>query len=222
MLAKLKNLNPKLNILELNSENFKNFGTILPSEIFSDLFDVCKLKPIPENGNIYVASDEELESCDVLAKLSSNYYGEMPVQIGYCNGQNMLINALEYHKSEEINIAVTSFIIFVGSTTQIIENQLSTGDLTCFYVPAGSVFSLCSTSLHFSPCKVLESGFQSVIILPKGTNLPFIEKKEKVFPEDELLFTKNKWLIGHKESVQVRERGAFEGLFGENYCVNYK
>ena len=36
-------------------------------------------------------------------------FGGLPVQIGYCNGSNVKLNALEYHRSSEIDIAVTDF-----------------------------------------------------------------------------------------------------------------
>ena len=72
------------------------------------------------------------------------------------------------------------------------------------------------TTLHFSPCKVHESGFLCAVILPRGTNSPLKEKTEEIFKNDKTLWMTNKWLIGHKESRPV-SNGAFCGLGGENY-----
>ena len=40
------------------------------------------------------------------AELQKKGYGELPIQIGYCNGKNYKLNALEYHRSSEIDVAV--------------------------------------------------------------------------------------------------------------------
>ena len=38
----------------------------------------------------------------------------MPIQIGYCNGNNNKLNGLEYHRDSEINIAVTDMVLMIG------------------------------------------------------------------------------------------------------------
>ena len=43
------------------------------------------------------------------------FYGELPIQIGYCNGHNELLNAVEYHRSSEINLAATDAVLILGS-----------------------------------------------------------------------------------------------------------
>ena len=216
MLSALQKKNPHLKILDIFSPEFKKYGEIYDGKPFSELFEKMESTPLPTEGNIYVASDEGLESLSIFEKLSRNYYGEMPVQIGYCNGQNTKINALEYHKGEEINLAVTDLVLFLGCISQLKDDTLSTDELECFFVPKGTAYSMYSTTLHFSPCKVHMDGFRCTVILPRGTNSPLSEKKETVFEHDKTLWMTNKWLIGHKESKPV-SNGAFCGLTGENY-----
>ena len=215
MLEALRKQNPHLKIFDISSPEFKKYGEILSSEPFGELFEKMEGTPKPDEGNIYVASDEELEKLPVFEELKNNYYGEMPVQIGYCNGQNTKINALEYHKGEEINLAVTDLVLFLGQVQQLKDNTLSTDELECFFVPKGTAYSMYPTTLHFSPCKVHTDGFRCAVILPRGTNSPLSERKKVVFEHDKTLWMTNKWLIGHKESKPV-SNGAFCGLYGEN------
>ena len=42
--------------------------------------------------------------------------------IGYCNGKNRKLNALEYHRSSEVNVAVTDMILLTGMEQDIGED----------------------------------------------------------------------------------------------------
>lgn len=216
MLKALQEKNPHLKIYDISSLEFKKYGFVMSGEPFKELFEKMKDTPLPEEGNIYVASDGELEKLDIFEKLEKNYYGGMAVEIGYCNGQNTKINALEYHKGEEINLAVTDLALFLGQVQQLRDNTLTTDELECFFVPKGTAYSMYPTTLHFSPCKVHKGGFLCSVILPRGTNSPLSEKREEIFENDKTLWMTNKWLIGHAESRPV-SNGAFCGLTGENY-----
>lgn len=216
MLDALRKNNPRLEILDISSPEFKKYGEVLSAEPFKELFEKMEDTPLPDEGNIYIASDSDLEKLNIFEKLEKNYYGGMRVQIGFCNGQNTKINALEYHRGEEINLAVTDLVLFLGQVGQLKNNMLSTDELECFFVPKGTVYSMYQTTLHFSPCKVHPDGFRCTVILPRGTNLPLEEKREDIFKNDKTLWMTNKWLIGHKESKPV-SNGAFCGLTGENY-----
>ena len=81
-------------------------------------------------------------------------------------------------------------------------------------VPACTAIEVYATTLHYAPCNVNEDGFKCVVVLPRDTNLPLENSIEKT-GEDALLFARNKWLIGHKDTDLV-EQGAFIGLVGEN------
>lgn len=69
---------------------------------------------IPEDGNVYVASVEEMESEPVAEQIAASFYGGMPIQIGYCNGRNTTYNGFDNHKGSEINIAITDFMLVLG------------------------------------------------------------------------------------------------------------
>ncbi len=65
-----------------------------------------KHTPVPDDV-VYVPSVEELEALDVAKALQNKGFGGIPIEIGYCNGHNKKLNAVEYHRSSEINVAVT-------------------------------------------------------------------------------------------------------------------
>ena len=111
-------------------------------------------------------------------------FGELPIQIGYCNGNNYLLNAVEYHRSSEINIAVTDFILLLGFI-QDIEDDYSydTSKIKAFLIPAGTILEVYATTLHYAPCNANGNGFRCVVALPRDTNLP-LENKINKFGED--------------------------------------
>ena len=90
-----------MNLIPVTDVRFKKYGRIVKDVDFKELIEEMKKTPCPEDV-IYVASVPELEALPVFDELMERTYGEMPVQIGYCNGKNKLLNALEYHRSSEI------------------------------------------------------------------------------------------------------------------------
>ena len=127
------------------------------------------------------------------------------------------MNAFEYHRDSEVNIAVTDLILILGSEQDIkVDYTYDTALAEAFLVPAGTVIEVYATTLHYAPCHVNEEGFKCVVVLPKGTNTE-IEKQESI-SEDRLLFARNKWLIAHEEAGLDAE-GAFVGLKGENITL---
>ena len=172
--------------------------------------------PLPDDV-IYVPSVPELEALPEAEIIKNNVYGELPIQIGYCNGHNKKLNAVEYHRNSEINIAVTDLILIIGKQQDIeADYTYDTSLMEAFLVPAGTVIEVYGTTLHYAPCHVEDGGFRCVVVLPKGTNTDMepLEIKNK---EDELLFARNKWLIGHEEGGLPAN--AYIGLKGENLQV---
>lgn len=204
-------------IKSVYDKEFKKYGQVLKNYDCSEILEKMKSTPMPSDV-IYEPSIKELEELKIAEELRDREYGELPIQIGYCNGNNYLLNAVEYHRSSEINIAVTDLILLIGSQ-QDIEDDYSydTSKIEAFKVPAGTIIEVYATTLHYAPCNVNEDGFKCVVVLPRDTNLPLENKPDKAF-EDELLFAKNKWLIGHKEAG-LEEQGAFIGLVGENISI---
>lgn len=85
-----------------------------------------------------------------------------------------------------------------------------------FLLPKGTVAEVYATTLHYAPCSVDNNSFRCVVVLPKDTNLELVAKP-KAAKEDALLVARNKWLIAHKDADID---GAFNGLKGENICVD--
>jgi hypothetical protein len=176
-----------------------------------------KSTPLPSDV-IYEPSIKELETLKIAEELRVREFGELPIQIGYCNGNNYLLNAVEYHRSSEINVAVTDLILLLGWQQDIEEDySYDTSKIEAFLVPAGTIIEVYATTLHYAPCNAKEDGFRCVVVLPRDTNLALENKVEKA-GEDALLFARNKWLIGHKDTG-LGEQGAFIGLKGKNISI---
>lgn len=205
-----------MKIYNVTDERFKAYGKVVKDIDFSEMVRVLKEEtPIPEDV-AYVPGLEALESLPAGEELSRKVYGEMPIQIGYCNGHNSLLNALEYHKSSEINVAATDAILLVGKEQDIKEDfTYDTALAEAFLLPQGMAVEMYATTLHYAPCGVDGAGFQVAIVLPKGTNLDLEESHEG--GEDGHLTAKNKWLLGHPEGGLPQ--GSPMGLVGKNLCV---
>ena len=204
-------------IKSVTDKAFKKYGQVLKNYDCTEIIEKMKSTPLPDDV-IYEPSIEELEKLSIAKELQDREYGELPIQIGYCNGNNYMLNAVEYHRSSEINIAVTDLILLIGSQ-QDIEDDYSydTAKIEAFKVPAGTIIEVCATTLHYAPCNANENGFRCVVVLPRDTNLP-LENEISKSGEDALLFARNKWLIGHKDT-DLGEQGAFIGLKGENISL---
>lgn len=221
MLIKLNQLNPHIQIFSVLDEKFLKYGKVLTQYDFQECVHLVEKIPVPENGNIYLAKKDELMETSISKILSQNFYGGMPIQIGICNGNNKSLNALEYHKGSEIDVAVTDLVLLLGDIRNIKDNHLSSSTVEAFYLPKGTACELFSTTLHFSPCKVSDNGFKSIIVLPDGTNQEFKGEYTLSEDEDKLLWMRNKWLIAHKDSIPA-SKGAFIGITDDNITINYK
>jgi hypothetical protein len=218
---RLKTKNPNLPLFHIQETAFKDYGKIINGYDFTELENYINTLAVPEDGNVYVASDKAMEKMAVKRITEANFYGGMEIQIGYCNGNNSHLGGLEYHKGSEINVAVSDMILLLGKVQDIDRNQYRAEKIKAFYIPKGTALELYQTTLHFAPCKVTDEGFRCVVILPKGTNTPLEGHVEKVDEEDELLFMKNKWLMAHPERKPLIEKGANAGIVGKNVKVNY-
>ena len=202
-----------MNLIPVTDVKFKKYGSVVKDVDFKELIEEMKKTPCPEDV-VYVASVPELEALPVFYELVERTYGEMPVQIGYCNGKNKLLNALEYHRSSEIDVAVSDLVLMLGKRADITEDfQYDSANVEAFLVPAGTAVEVFADTLHYAPCNTEESGFRMVVILPKGTNLDLMKKHENATDEEKLLFGTNKWVIAHPDA---KIEGAFNGIIGEN------
>lgn len=204
-----------MKIQNVTDASFRKYGKVVEGYDCSKLIKEMGHTPLPE-GVIYEPSIEELEILAVAQELQNRMYGGLPIQIGYCNGKNKFLNAVEYHRSSEVNIAVTDLVLLLG-WQQDIEDDFTydTSKIEAFLIPAGTMVEVYATTLHYAPCHVAEDGFRCVVVLPKDTNteINFSLKNEG---EDKLMTAKNKWLIAHEEA---KIDGAFCGLKGTNVSI---
>lgn len=211
-----------MEIKKVTDAAFKKYGRVISHVDVAELVAALKETPIPADV-AYEPSVESLEKLPVKEELSRVIYGEMPIQIGYCNGHNKKLNALEYHRDSEINIAAEDAVLMLGSLQDVdADFTYDTSKVEAFLVPAGTAVEIYATTLHYAPCHVEDGGFQVAVVLPKGTNYELKEAHAKVENgkapnEDALLAAVNKWLIGHAEGGLPE--GSFLGLKGENLSL---
>lgn len=221
MLERLNQVNDVI-IRSVEDPEFASYGRIVTGYDFSPLLTYLEEKTeIPEAGNIYVASELGLEAFPVMQALQNSFYGEMPIQIGYCNGRNTTYNGFEFHKGSEINVAATDFMLVLGHTWEIQNNTYRVEDAKVFFVKKGTAIEMYQTTLHLSPCRVTDEGFRDVVVLPRGTNTPLEHKGEAAEAEAGLLLQKNKWVIAHPNREPLIKQGAHPGLLGENKELFY-
>ncbi len=232
-MKRLDELNARndVSIYDIKSSRFASYGRIIsfldPADIISYMEQNT---PVPENGNIYVPSVAALEEFPIIKEISATCFGGMDIQAGYCNGRNNTYNGVEFHKSAEVNIAVTDFMLTLGHCWDISEDMTySVEQPEVFFVEKGTVYEMFGTTLHLSPLRVTDEGFRDVIILPRGTNTPLSEEEnakrdqavENGDAEAKLLLLKQKWVISHPEREPLIKQGAHAGLTGPNKELYY-
>ncbi|MBO5199628.1 MAG: DUF4867 family protein [Lachnospiraceae bacterium] len=205
-----------MEIQKVTDAAFKKYGHVINGYDLTGLLAEMEKTPLTDAVE-YVPSVEALEALPVYEELTKSMYGGLPIQIGYCNGKNYRLNALEYHRSSEVNVAVGNDLILLLGLQQDIEEDSTydTAKVEAFLLPAGTAIEVYATTLHYAPCSAGPDGFRCVVVLPRDTNLP-LEEKPCLTDEDKLMTARNKWLIAHADA-QIE--GAFNGLKGENLCV---
>ena len=153
---------------------------------------------------------------EAAAKLREDHCGGLDEQIGLCWGHSNQLNALEWHTCNEFNIAVRELVLLLAKREDLDEDgRLNADKVQAFYLAQGEMIEVYSDTLHFCPCEVTGSGFSCIVGLQRGTNLP-IAPEQKV----NKLWAANKWLLGHEANTGLIERGAFPGIYGENWKIN--
>ncbi len=205
-----------MEIKKVTDPSFRKYGRVVQGIDFTDLVEAIKREtPLPD-GVAYEPSIKALEETTAAKALQRRTYGELPIEVGYCNGHNYKLNAIEYHRSSEINVAATDAVLIVGMQQDITDDfKYETAKMEAFLVEAGTAVELYATTLHYAPCSANEDGFKVGIVLPAGTNYPLEEKNEGW--EDSLITAQNKWLIGHPEGGL--DAGAHIGLVGKNLDI---
>ncbi|MCR4831209.1 MAG: DUF4867 family protein [Pseudobutyrivibrio sp.] len=209
-----------MKIYNVTDPEFTNYGRIIEGyeEEKKQIVEALRDKtPIPE-GTDYVAEEKELQSLSAADKIANSLFGGSPMQFGWCNGHNTKLNCLEYHRSSEINLGATDFILLLAKREEIVDFKLDSSKVKAFRVPKGVMVEVYATALHYAPCQASkDSGFQVLVGLPQGTNVgkPSFTAGNQ---EDKLLTATNKWLLAHSESSEAAD-GAWVGITGENIDI---
>jgi hypothetical protein len=161
-----------------------------------------------------------LEELAVSDEIRDNIFGEIPIQVGWCRGYNNTCNALEYHKSSELIVAVTDLLLILGRVDEIIDDSYEISKAKSFFVPKNSVIELYPMVLHFAPIQTDGNEFIAIIILPKSTNLPL---ERGSYPnsgsnKNVFLFAKNKWLLAYPGTT-LADMGATIAIKGTRIIV---
>ncbi len=205
-----------MQIYQVTDPEFREYGRIVKGIDFAPLLEGLEKTPCPDDV-IYVAGDPELEKLPVCEEIQRVVYGELPIQVGYCNGHNHKLNALEYHRSSEMNVGSTDFYLILGRQADVTdEYTFDTSTCKIFHCPKGVAVEVFATSLHYAPCNTGDNGFRVIVVLPKGTNLDL--DAAHAGGEDGHLTAKNKWLLGHPEGGLPE--GSPMGLIGENITID--
>ncbi len=206
-----------MEIKKITDISYKQYGKVLNGEYdVADLIKALNKTEAPSDSVVYVPSVEEFETLPVYEAVCDSFFGGLPVQIGYCNGTNNKLNAVEYHRSSEFNVSATDLILLLGKQQDITEDYTyDSSKLEAFFVPAGTVYEMYATTLHYAPLSSQGKPFRNIVALPKDTNTA-ITNRVSLAEEDKLMTAKNKWLIAHKDAGID---GAFVGVIGENITL---
>ncbi len=192
--------------------SFHRYGRQISDINVDESIRIVSSLSLPQEGNEYTPSFARLEDTQEYLSIKEYVFGDVDIQAGFCNGWNNRLNALEFHKSSEVIIAVSSFVLILGVPEYMQEdNTYDTAHVECFLVPQGAAVELYPRVLHFAPCKIHDDGFRSIIILPRGTNTVLSDSLVASY-----LFRKNKWLLVHEDAHWLCNQGAAPLLRGEN------
>lgn len=221
MLSKLKKLNPDIKFYDINDDAFCRYGKVIKNYDFTGMLSTMDTIEVPAEGNVYVQKVDALEKDSITPILSELFYGHMPIEVGYCNGNGSMMDAFEYHKGSEIDIAATDLVLLLGDLRDIKNNIYDSANVEAFYVTKGTAVELYSTTLHYAPCKVSDEGFKCIVVLPDQTNGTHPCRPEAIDESDKLLWKVNKWVICHPEGAAA-PKGYYQGIIGKNLEVKIK
>jgi hypothetical protein len=212
-LNQLRKLNRHIKIKGISNLSFKKYGKIVTGYDFTDMIKYMeKWSPIPEEGCIRIPSVEALEELSVSKNIQDYFYGELPIQIGYFNGVNSKLNCLEFHKSNEIILALTDIIIFLGKVQDISDNYYELKRAEAFFVPEGVAIEIYSSTMHSIPCRMQANGFRCILICLRGSDTSLRLQNDN----KGLLCGRNKWILVNSQSKYKYDKDMKPGLIGED------
>ena len=213
-LQKLREANPHIHIYTIHDEEFIPYGTPIKDVDTSDIVRVGE-ELLKNGGAGYKAAVPEFEALEIHGIIRDRFFGQMPSQTGFVWGKNCRMNALEWHKNSEINVAVDDIVLLLGQLDEIKDGKYHSDKVKAFYLEKGEMAEVYATSLHFTPCTVKKSGMGAVVGLPLGTNTALDAPAS-----DRYLRNKNKWLVCHFENKGMIDKGVEGIIEGANIEIN--
>jgi hypothetical protein len=198
-----------MKIIPVSDSAFDIYGKVVTGYNLTPVIDELLKTEKPDNAVVYVPSNPNLEKTSLFEELRDGIYGGLPIQFGYCNGDNLALNCLEFHRGSEVIIAADPIVLLLAHLPKMKNNSIDVSEVEAFLMPAGSAVLLYETSLHYAPCSYDSNGFRTIIVLPKGTN----EEKPKitiVTLDDAILWGSNKWLIAHPDAPEAAAGAVIE------------
>jgi hypothetical protein len=226
LLRELEQANPHLDLQSIHDDDFSFYGRLLTTYDAGEMLARASANlPAMPDMVVYEPSVAALEAPSALnTRIAQQVFGGLPIQVGWCYGQNVRMGALEYHKSNEVLVCLTDVVLLVGVIDDIITPDMGQeicydAEVQAFLAPVGAIIEFHPWCLHFAPIQArANDGFATLVYLPKGTNepLPFAPEQNG---ESRLLFGVNKWLIAHADATELVEQGAFVGIVGPDIIV---
>ena len=221
LLETLRMKNPGLRLYSVRDAVFEKYGCVIDDYDTGALCESCKsLLSMPESGSKYEPALDGLTGTADDAAMSGRFFGQTPAQTGICYGFNTKFNALEYHRSSEINVAVTPLVLMLGDRRDVKNARYDSAQVEAFLLDEGDIVEVYATTLHYCPCQVSDAGFICVVGLPRDTNTP-LKAPHGESGEERLLYAANKWLLCHEDASGLVQKGVHPGIYGENYELKY-
>lgn len=218
-LERLQRFNPDLTILSVNSAVFNEYGQVLSSINAGEMLTQLKQHLIPKEGASHVTADANLLNTKMASQLQMTVFGGRPIQVGYYNGHNDHLDALEWHHAPEVLVATANVCLFLGQRAKLTRNGYAVGALRTFFVPAGTVIALYGTTLHCAPLQTSEDGYRCMVALPENTNADLPTGTADGNP---LLHKVGQWIIAHPDNQDLIRQGVVAGIMGKNLALNYQ
>lgn len=212
MLDQLNEVNSK-KIHSVFDLEFAKYGQVLPY-VMSEESHVCFAKQDTSNKASYVVHDEQYVKDAVIAKVQSEVFGDLPIQVGIVYGRNEALTGIEYHQGSEVNYAFCDCVLMLAKKQDLEVKGIHIDKVEAFYVPKHTMIEIKSEVLHYTPIEVREDGMGMLVVLLASTNTDIAYEKGS------RLIKKNKWYVRHASQTQKRAFGYPVGLLGEMFVLN--
>jgi hypothetical protein len=215
-LEQIRLKNPTIQIMTTADPAFRQYGKCWTGLELPGITALSReIIPIRPDGVAYVPGIPALEAIAAEeAVIRESVFGGMPIQIGYCSGQNLRMDGMEFHQGSELIVALSDAVLLLGTYGMLHEKDgsftMDSGEVEAFFLESGEIVELYGGIMHYAPVQVDAKGFLTLIILLRNTNTALPAKVSNA-PSDKLLMARNKWLITHPDAGY-----GYQGMTGKN------